>query len=150
MIALASYHPPGGEKLDALSTKTLIRLSPLLHSDSFIKFYSKYIKRKRNFKKFERIFRNLGIDPNRIETTVIEHQLAHAATAYRSSPFGYDKGDILIVTADGSGDGLSSSISIGMGKEIGGAALLNDTIPGKIKRITFSSCYDSIGNAFYT
>ena len=89
-----------------------------MHSDSFIKFYLKYIKNKRNFKKFERIFRNLGIDPNRIETTVIEHQLAHAAaTAYRSSPFSCDKEDVLIVTADGSGDGLSSSISIGMGKE---------------------------------
>ena len=125
LIALASYHPPGAENLGALSTKTLIRLSPLLHSDSFIKFYLKYIKNKRNFKKFERIFRKLGIDVNRIETTVIEHQLAHAATAYRSSPFGYDKEDILIFTADGSGDGLSSSISIGMGKEIGAASLLN-------------------------
>jgi carbamoyltransferase len=118
LIALASYHPPGAENLDALSTKTLIRLSPLLHSDSFIKFYLKYIKRKRSFKKFDKIFRNLGIDPNQTETTIIEHQIAHAAAAYRSSPFGYDKEDILIVTADGSGDGLSSSISIGMGKEL--------------------------------
>jgi carbamoyltransferase len=36
LIALASYHPSGGEKLDSLSTKVLIRSSPLLHSNSFI------------------------------------------------------------------------------------------------------------------
>ena len=76
---------------------------------------------------------------------MIEPQLAHAATAYRSSPFGYDKEDILIVTADGSGDGLSSSIRIGMGKEIGAAALLNRVSHGEIRRIAFSSYYDSIG-----
>jgi predicted NodU family carbamoyl transferase len=103
-----------------------------LHSDSFIRFYLKYIKNKR-------IFRNLGVDANRIETTVIEHQLAHAATAYRSSPYGYDQEDILILTADGSGDGLSSYIRIGMGKEIGAASLLNHASHGEIKRIDFLS-----------
>jgi len=56
LIALASYHPPGGENLDALTTNTLIRLSPLLHSDTFIKLYSSYIKIKRSFKKFEKNF----------------------------------------------------------------------------------------------
>lgn len=121
-----------------------------MHSDSFIKFYSKYIKSKRSFKKFEKIFRNLGINPNQIETTVIEHQLAHAATAYRSSQFLYDKEDILIVTVDGSGDGLSSPISIGIGKEIETAAIRTDITIGETKRIAFSSYYDSIGNAFYT
>ena len=81
---------------------------------------------------------------------MIEPQLAHAATAYRSSPFGYDKEDILIVTADGSGDGLSSSIRIGMGKEIGAAALLNHVSHGEIKESLSHHICDSIGNAFYT
>ena len=150
LIALASYHPSGGENLDALSTKTLIRLSPLLHSGPFIKFYLKYIKSKRNFRKFEKIFRDVGIDPNCIETTVIEHQNAHAAAAYRSSPFGYNREDILIVTADGSGDGLSSSINIGMGKKIENEELQHYKTVGEIKRVAFTSYYDSIGNAFYT
>ena len=76
----------------------------------------------------KKIFRTLGVNLNQIETTVIEHQLAHAATAFRSSPFVYDKEDVLIVTADGSGDGLSSSISIGMGKEIEAAAIQYELI----------------------
>ncbi|HVP82056.1 MAG TPA: hypothetical protein VMS35_03360 [Nitrososphaeraceae archaeon] len=76
---------------------------------------------------------------------MIEPQLAHAATAYRSSPFGYGKEDILIVTADGLGDGLSLPISIGIEKEIGAAALLNQISHGEIRRIAFSSYYDSIG-----
>ena len=150
LIALASYYPPGGENLKALSTKSLIRLSPLLHSDSFIKFYLRYIKNKRNFKKFEKIFKSLGIDPNQIETTIIEHQLAHASAAYRSSPFGYSKEDILIVTADGSGDGLSSSVNIGIANKTDDSVVLQKETIGDIKRIASSSYYDSIGNAFYT
>ena len=114
----------------------------MLHSDSFIRFYLKYIKNKR-------IFRNLGIDANRIETTVIEHQLAHAATAYRSS-YGYDQEDILIVTADGSGDGLSSYIRIGMGKEIGATSLLNRASHGEIKESISHHIMIQLGNAFYT
>ncbi len=149
LIALASYHPPGGENLSALPTKSLIRLSPLLHSDFFIEFYLRYTTKKRNFKKFERIFESLGIDPNTIETTVIEHQLAHASAAYRSSPFGISKEDILIGTADGSGDGLSSSVNIGFGNKTEGGTVLRKETVGEIKKIAFSSYYDSIGNAFY-
>jgi carbamoyltransferase len=150
LIALASYHPSGGENLKALSTKSLIRLSPLLHSDSFINFYSRYVKNRRNFRKFEKIFKSLGIDPNIVETTVIEHQLAHASAAYRSSPFGYNKEDILIVTADGSGDGLSSSVNIGVANKTDSSVVLHKETVGEIKRIACSSYYDSIGNAFYT
>ena len=143
LIALVSYDPPGTENLESLKTKILIKLSPLLHSDSYVKLYANHKKKHRKFELLKKIFEKLGLANT--ETTIIEHQTAHAAAAYRSSPWGYNGknkyngGDdnILILTADGSGDGLSSTVNIGRKG-------------GKIDRLEFSSYYDSVGNAFYT
>lgn len=46
--------------------------------------------------------------------TFVDHHLAHAASAYYTQ----DKNKVLIVTADGCGDGLSFSVNIGDNKEI--------------------------------
>ena len=46
------------------------------------------------------------------EIIIVEHHLAHAASAYYLSPWNLDE-DVLVFTADGQGDGLSSTISIG-------------------------------------
>jgi carbamoyltransferase len=142
LICFVSFDPPGIENLETLSARTLIRLSPLLHSDSYIKFYTSIKRKHRTFAHLKKIFENLKLLDT--ETTVIEHQTAHAACAYRTSNWSYHNGGngdgkdraILILTADGSGDGLSSTVNIG--------------INGHIQRIAFSSSYDSIGNAFYT
>ena len=146
LIALVSYDPPGIENLQSFSTKTLVKLSPLLHSDSYIRFYTNYKKNHRSFKLLKKVFQKLGLIGT--ETIVIEHQTAHASVAYRSSPWGYGnnrssngKGnetvpEVLILTADGSGDALSSTVNIGR--------------QGLIERIAFSSYYDSLGNAFYS
>jgi carbamoyltransferase len=80
-----------------------------------------------------KIFKELGIEDK--ETVFIEHHLAHASCAYRSSPWPYDE-QVLIFTADGAGDGLSSTVSIGE--------------KGEINRIAESIYYDSLGNVFYS
>jgi carbamoyltransferase len=137
LICLVSFDPPGMENLKSLSTRALIRLSPLLHSDRYIKFYTNFKRKRRTFAHLRKIFERLKLLDT--ETTVIEHQTAHAACAYRTSPWGYngkDKDGILILTADGSGDGLSSTVNTGR--------------VSRIQRIAFSSYYDSVGNAFYT
>jgi carbamoyltransferase len=138
LIALVSYDPPGQENLNAFSTKLLLKLSPLLHSNTYIKIYSKYKKFSRNVKGITRCLDKLGL--TNVETTLIEHQTAHASAAYRNSPWGYnnygDNDQTLVLTADGSGDGLSSTVNLASG--------------GVIDRIAFSSYYDSLGNAFYT
>jgi len=42
----------------------------------------------------------------------VEHHLAHAASAYYLSPWNFDE-EVLILTADGVGDGISSTVNIG-------------------------------------
>src|SRR5919199_5745481 len=49
LIALVSYDPPGTENLKSFKTKTLVKLSPLLHSDSYIRLYANYKKNHRSF-----------------------------------------------------------------------------------------------------
>lgn len=80
-----------------------------------------------------KIFRGLGIENK--EVNFVEHHLAHAACAYRSSPWSYDE-SVLILTADGAGDGLSSTVSV---RE-----------KGEIRRIAESIYHDSVGNVFYS
>ena len=65
----------------------------------------------------------------------VEHHLAHAASAYYLSPWNLDD-DVLILTADGQGDGISSTISTGK--------------KGKINRITDSetNSRDSLGELY--
>ena len=41
---------------------------------------------------------------------VVEHHIAHAAAAYYSSPYTQDD-DVIILTSDGSGDGISSTVN---------------------------------------
>ena len=96
---MVSFDPPGIENLKSFKTKTLIKLSPLLHSDRFIKFYLNYKKKHRTFEPLKKIFERLGL--TNTETTIVEHQTAHAAAAYRSSPWNYtDEGLFLNVKAN--------------------------------------------------
>jgi len=116
-----------------LKLKIFEKVSPYIHFKSFIKLYVKILSKFRNIKELKKIFEELGIENK--EVFFVEHHLAHSSCAYRTSPFGYDE-KVLIMTADGAGDGVSSTVSIGE--------------KGKIRRITWSTFYDSLGNAFYS
>jgi len=59
---------------------------------------------------------HLGIPAEHID--VVEHHLGHAATAYFGSPWAGGKEPVLVLTLDGSGDGLCSTVSIGRQGEL--------------------------------
>jgi len=135
LITLLGYDPIRPEDVDSLKTRTLQKLSRLIHADPFIAVYNNHNRKNRNFRHLKKIFERLGLLET--ETSVIEHHLAHASVAYRSSPWAYDDSDdVLILTADGSGDGISSTVNIGS--------------KGNIRRIAFSSYYDSVANVLYS
>ena len=63
----------------------------------------------------KKIFLKIGVPLKQI--IFVEHHLAHAASAYYLSPWNLDD-DVLILTADGQGDGISSTISTGKNGKI--------------------------------
>jgi len=113
--------------------KTYYSFPLLAGNEKFSKFLISLFKKSRNISDLEPILKKLGLIEK--EIMYIEHHLAHAASAYHLSPWKLEE-DILILTADGSGDGFSSTISIGR--------------RGNIERIEGSSFYHSLGNALYS
>jgi carbamoyltransferase len=69
----------------------------------------------------------------------VDHHLAHAAAAHFGSPFPFD-GPSLILTCDGTGDGLSATVSVGRGASIDRiAATGRDASLGKLySRVTLA------------
>jgi len=57
------------------------------------------------------------LDINEEKINVVEHHLAHAASAYLASPWINDE-EILVLTCDGSGDGISATVNIGQNGKI--------------------------------
>ena len=77
-------------------------------TNSFIKFQK--MKREK-LDNYNNEFNELGLDKNKAE--FINHHIAHAATAYFLDwNYKFDK-KTLVFTLDGSGDGLSATVSIG-------------------------------------
>lgn len=130
MAGLVRTHAPIRE--DPLRVKMFERLSPYVASPSFVKLYTKTLHKFREMKAIRKLFDDLGISQK--EVVFVEHHLAHAATAYRSCPWRNEP--VLIFTADGAGDGLSSTVNIGENDEI--------------KRIATSTYFDSLGNVLYS
>jgi len=116
-----------------LKVRLFERLSPIVASHTFAKLYVKMLHKFRGMDELERIFKELGIEEK--EVIFVEHHLSHAACAYYSSPWSHDD-PVLIFTADGAGDGLSSTVSIGEN--------------GEIRRLAESTYYDSLGNVLYS
>ena len=81
------------------------------------------------------IVNHLKIDERKI--LVVEHHLAHAASAYLASPWINDE-QVLILTCDGSGDGICATVNIGeSGRITRIAETKNNASLGKIySRIT--------------
>lgn len=86
------------EFASVLSAKNLYSLSPAKSSK---------LNYKHNQQRYVETLNAMGIPVKSI--LPVDHHLSHAASAYYSS--GFD--ECLLVTADGSGDGLSASVSIG-------------------------------------
>jgi len=74
-----------------------------------------------------------GLSADKIE--VVGHHLSHAATAYYLSPFHLDRKPTLVVTLDGSGDGLCGTVS-SVDEE------------GNWRRLRDLSTFDSLGMVF--
>ena len=74
-----------------------------------------YHKRINKLKGFSDVLTKLGISSKQV--FFIEHHLAHASCAYNLSPWNPEE-KVLIFTADGYGDGLSSTVSIASKGEI--------------------------------
>ena len=74
-----------------------------------------YHERIQKLEGVKKILTSLNIPIN--EVFFIEHHLAHASSAYYLSPWKSDE-EVLVLTADGRGDGISSTASIGKNSEI--------------------------------
>ena len=124
-----------GSDIDAVIMASL--MAPIINIDAyntgrhkFIGSYSKYIpnsilsssslkdfyvnhkhKQVSKSSKYNQILSSLGIDKSKIEYS--EHHESHASTAFFLDPSYNPDQEKLIFTLDGSGDGLSATVSIG-------------------------------------
>ncbi len=106
-------------------------ISPYVASHWWARFYVRILSRRRRMDELRALFRDLGIEKK--ELMFVEHHRAHAATAFYPRPW---EKPTLVLTADGAGDGLSSTVGIGEGSDI--------------QRIASSTYFDSVGNTFYS
>ena len=95
------------------------------------KSYLKSVFDIRKLERIEEVKNHLNIDVEKIKFK--EHHLCHAASAYFGSHFQTNE-KILVLTADGAGDGLSATVNIAQG--------------GKIKRISSTDRKASIGKIY--
>src|SRR2546422_9479812 len=107
------------------------QISPYVHSHAWSRFYVKLLHKRRRMVELRKALCANGLEDK--ELIFVEHHRAHAATAFYPRP--WDE-PTLILTADGAGDGLSSTVSVGRNFEI--------------ERIASSTYYDSVGNSFYS
>ena len=105
---------------------------PFVSSHSYANLYVRILHKFREMKQIKKVLGDLNLLEK--EVVFVEHHLAHAASAYRSCPWSYDE-PTLVLTADGAGDCLSSTVSV--------------TENGQMKRVASSPSFDSLGNAFY-
>lgn len=87
--------------------------SKIIGSKKLIGPYKQFYKRFKNHEKISKQLKNLKINA---EIKYVEHHLAHAATAAYTSTFKDEES--LIITCDGSGDGICSTINICKDNEI--------------------------------
>ena len=108
-----------------------VALAPYLHSSFFAESFVKILHFFRQTRDIKTLFYTLGMAGKPI--IYIDHHLSHAACAYYQRPW---KDETLILTLDGSGDGLSATVSVGKNN--------------KIKRIASTTFYHSLSNNLYS
>jgi carbamoyltransferase len=107
------------------------QISPLVHSHAWSHFYVRLLHKRRRMDELRQAL--TANDLLGKELMFVEHHRAHAATAFYSR--WWDE-PTLVLTADGAGDGLSSTVSVGRGFDM--------------ERLASSTYYDSVGNSFYS
>ncbi|MBM4195402.1 MAG: hypothetical protein FJ202_13645, partial [Gemmatimonadetes bacterium] len=75
---------------------------------------------------------HLGVPADRIH--IVEHHMGHAATAYYGSPWAGDGQPVLVLTLDGSGDGLCATVNVAR--------------EGRIERLAATPSRASIGKVY--
>jgi carbamoyltransferase len=113
---------------------SLARIIPgsLLSSRALVKAYVEIFRRFRDQDSIRAILEESGLGG--AEHKLVEHHHAHAAGAYFLSPFHARGEKALVITLDGSGDGLCGTVSVGAG--------------GKLDRLYSMASYDSIGQIY--
>ena len=129
IVSLNRVYAPLAEM--PLRVRLFEKISPLLHGHAFSRLYVKVLQSFRPMRKLRKVFEDIGVLDK--EVVFIEHHQAHAALAYYQSPI---PGDVAVLTLDGAGDGLCSTVSLGRN--------------GRLERIASSTYYDSPGNSFYS
>jgi carbamoyltransferase len=76
----------------------------------------KYLVGERLNERKSEITKDLGILSGKI--IVVEHHFCHAAAAYFASPWAKSSEKVLVLTSDGSGDGVCATVSIGQNGEL--------------------------------
>ncbi|MBI3760917.1 MAG: hypothetical protein HY260_03515, partial [Chloroflexi bacterium] len=114
-ISGISAYKKGRHQLFPLMTRLLP--ASVLSSPALTKIYlSAKSRRRRRYETSTEILQKLKREPGDVQP--VEHHEAHAYSAYFSSGYQHLPGETLLITADGSGDGLSASISIGRGYHV--------------------------------
>jgi carbamoyltransferase len=118
---------------ESFKVRAFNRLSPVLAHRSVIGPIKWYLSRSRKFGELEELLKELAIADR--EVISVDHHRCHAACAYRLGWRNYEEPTI-VITADGAGDLLSSTVSMG---DSGDLTLLDSSL-----------YYDSVGNVFYS
>jgi carbamoyltransferase len=96
----------------------LVRLVPnrLLASETIVPLYVNLMRRRRDLQSIHQLLTPLRVPRERI--VQVEHHLAHAAASYYLSPFAAEDTETLVITLDGSGDGLCGTVNVAHGRRI--------------------------------
>jgi carbamoyltransferase len=106
-------------------------ISPYFHNVRAARAWSEFLGKCRH-KSMLRFLRKAGVYDR--EIVYLDHHATHASGSYRLSPFGYDE-QVLALTCDGIGDGVSATVNL--------------CEEGEIRRIAETSGFDSLG-IFYS
>lgn len=118
-VAVASRHIPYPWTREELlrqyaDSQGFLRLSRDLLKVTPAALLRPYLRKRRRSLR-ERALEAAGLPLERV--TWVDHHTAHAAAAYLAGPYGQE--DVLVMTADGEGDGICASIRIGSGGRLG-------------------------------
>ena len=111
------------------SSSNLVALKYLLKNTPIYSIFKKIRRKDRTLQ-----LTKMGISTSKIK--FVNHHLAHASAAYYGCPWVKNDEKVLILTQDGSGDGLSGSVNIG--------------VNGKIENIAKINKDDSLGRLYAT
>jgi len=106
----------------------------IVASRHLVKPYVAVYRHVRDWKGLNAALIDNGISPSRYKSHRIEHHEAHAATAYFFAPFREHDKPMLVVTVDGSGDGLSATVNVAE--------------RGEIRRLHWIVSFHSIGEMY--